>query len=132
MADYDAVVMKNTELENWAESPTAPTILSEKREGEVLELTLYVPAELFQFRGHFPGDPILPGVAQLDWVGRFARTYFGYQGGFTKLGQLKFSRLIKAETELLLCLELMPDKNRLIFTYSEDGTVCSSGFFELA
>lgn len=30
---------------------------------------------LFWFRGHFAVQPLLPGVAQIDWVMHYATTY---------------------------------------------------------
>lgn len=33
--------------------------------GERGRFAVHVPAGLFAFEGHFPGDPVLPGVAQL-------------------------------------------------------------------
>jgi 3-hydroxymyristoyl/3-hydroxydecanoyl-(acyl carrier protein) dehydratase len=124
-------MMTSSNKITWAESRTTPEILAEKREGAVVELEFFVPEELFQFQGHFPGEPILPGVAQLDWVGRFAKSAFGYDRGFCKLGQLKFSRLIRAGSHLRLRLEMDEEKGRLGFSYCEGGETCSSGFLEL-
>ena len=33
-----------------------------------LEIVLHLRADLFWFRGHFAVQPLLPGVAQIDWA----------------------------------------------------------------
>ena len=111
---------------------TDPKVISETRDGDVVALELYAPGDLFAFQGHFPGDPILPGVAQLDWAARFAKNCFNLDRGFRKLGQLKFSRLIRADSHLTLILKLDSEKGRLSFSFSEGGEMCSSGYLELA
>ncbi|MEX1036436.1 MAG: hypothetical protein WDZ54_10800 [Sneathiella sp.] len=116
----------------WSDSRTEPDILSEQRDGDIVELELFADAELFQFKGHFPGEPVLPGVAQLDWAARFARQYFGFQGSFSKMGQIKFAKLVRADRTLLLRLEWGRDKGRITFSFRDDGELCSSGYFELA
>ncbi|MCR9212226.1 MAG: hypothetical protein NXI13_00800 [Proteobacteria bacterium] len=117
---------------SWAKSLTEPKILSEKISPEEVELTLFLPAELFQFQGHFPDQPILPGVAQLDWAARFSEKYFAHSGCYRKLGQLKFSKLIEAGQTVSLKLRFLKDKKRIHFSYVFETEACSSGFLELA
>ncbi|MCF8467621.1 MAG: hypothetical protein K9G33_09490 [Sneathiella sp.] len=124
--------MTDPDNKTWLKNRTDPQVLSETRDGEVVALELFAPGDLFQFQGHFPGDPILPGVAQLDWVARFAKSRFDLDRGFRKLGQLKFSRLIRADSHLTLTVKLDRGKGRVSFSFSEGGEICSSGFLELA
>ncbi len=37
-----------------------------------LEITFYLDPDLLWFKGHFAVQPLLPGVAQLDWVMHYA------------------------------------------------------------
>ncbi len=39
-----------------------------------LEIVLHLRADLFWFRGHFAVQPLLPGVAQIDWAMSYALT----------------------------------------------------------
>lgn len=54
-----------------------------------------VPAESSWFSGHFPGDPILPGIAQLGMVHEAACKALG--GGFRVAGfsRIKFKKIIR-------------------------------------
>ncbi len=90
-------------------------------------LTLFVPGNLAYFEGHFPGSPVLPGVAQLFWVGHFARQLLGLEIGWRHMEAVKFNRLVLPETALTLRLELREDRSRLQFSYTIDGAACSSG-----
>lgn len=124
--------MTDPETSSWAKSLTEPEIRTETVSPDRVELTLFLPADLFQFKGHFPDQPILPGVAQLDWAARLSERYFGHSGNFRKLGQLKFSKLISAGKTVTLRLHHMTEKRRIQFSYEIGEEVCSSGFLELA
>lgn len=115
----------------WSDTPHLPEIQAERRDGAVIEFDLFVDAGLFQFQGHFPNEPVLPGVAQIDWAARLGREHFDLSGTITRLGQLKFSKLIVADSQILLRLEWNEEKQRLLFSYKEGEETCSSGFFEL-
>jgi acyl-coenzyme A synthetase/AMP-(fatty) acid ligase/3-hydroxymyristoyl/3-hydroxydecanoyl-(acyl carrier protein) dehydratase len=52
---------------------------------------LRLTPDLIVFDGHFPGAPILPGVAQVDWAIAFARERFELPPRFVRLEALKFS-----------------------------------------
>ena len=39
-----------------------------------LEIVLHLDPSLFWFQGHFAVQPLLPGVAQIDWVMHYATT----------------------------------------------------------
>jgi acyl-CoA synthetase (AMP-forming)/AMP-acid ligase II/3-hydroxymyristoyl/3-hydroxydecanoyl-(acyl carrier protein) dehydratase len=90
-------------------------------------LTLFVPRQLAYFDGHFPGTPVLPGVAQLFWVGHFARQLFGVDAAWRQMEAVKFNRLVTPETKVTLHLQLREDRQRLQFSYAVDGITCSSG-----
>ncbi len=56
------------------------------------QASIALTAELEVFHGHFPGAPILPGVAQVDWAIAFARERFALPPRFVRLDALKFSQ----------------------------------------
>ncbi len=79
----------------------------------VLELALDEPA----FQGHFPGNPILPGVIQVDWAIRLGTEAFGPLGDFRGMANLKFMDLIRPGEVLELGLTLDRDQGVLGFRY---------------
>ena len=70
---------------------------------------------------------MLPGVAQLFWVGYFARQLLGLDNGWCQMEAVKFNKLVLPDTTITLQLELREDRRRLQFRYSIDGAACSSG-----
>lgn len=92
-----------------------------------VRLRILTDADLVHFQGHFPGTPILPGVAQVDWAIRFARQYFGPVGTCQRIEALKFNdRVLPGET-LELALDWSAEKATLRFAYTADGKAKSSG-----
>lgn len=59
-----------------------------------------VDAGLAVFDGHFPGRPVLPGVAQVDWAIHHGCERFGVRGAFRRLDKLKFQRPVEPGTAL--------------------------------
>jgi acyl-CoA synthetase (AMP-forming)/AMP-acid ligase II/3-hydroxymyristoyl/3-hydroxydecanoyl-(acyl carrier protein) dehydratase len=74
--------------------PTAPQCRLLERQPERVQLELTVPPDLLYFDGHFPQQPILPGVVQLDWAIAFAREYFPLPPLFRDVAMLKFQQVI--------------------------------------
>ncbi|KAA3652202.1 MAG: hypothetical protein DWQ11_12380 [Proteobacteria bacterium] len=92
-----------------------------------VRLRILAEAGLVHFQGHFPGTPILPGVAQVDWAIRFAQQYFSPAGSCERIEALKFNdRVLPGET-LELRLDWSADKATLRFAYTADGQAKSSG-----
>ena len=91
------------------------------------ELSLFVPAQLVYFDGHFPNSPVLPGVVQLMWVDHFARQLFDATGGWRKLEAIKFTRLLQPDSAVTLTLRVRNGVEQIQFSYAADGAVCSSG-----
>lgn len=108
---------KSTQSRLQAEfDPRRPILRALTRDGGKAELTLLVDSALPQFDGHFPGYPMLPGVAQLDWALMFGHECFDIAGHFAGMEALKFQRVIAPGTRLTLALEWLPP-GRLAFRY---------------
>lgn len=105
---------------------TEPEILSTTREGETVHLSLRLPLELEQFKGHFDEFPMLAGVVQVDWAIRHGRHHFALPAHFKRLTALKFLRVIAPGDALQLVLS-RNDKGELDFRYLRDGATVSSG-----
>lgn len=56
-----------------------------------LEIVLHLRADLFWFRGHFAVQPLLPGVAQIDWAMSYALTLLAPGWRFHSIQNIKFS-----------------------------------------
>lgn len=68
-------------------------------------IELEVPTGLACWRGHFPGQPILPGVLQVDWVLREIERWRGRRPSLVAIEGLKFKRHVLPGD--LLVLELV-------------------------
>jgi len=89
--------------------------------------TLDLGPELPVWQGHFPGDPVLPGVVQVDWAIRLGTAAFGPLGRFAGLDQVKFLAPIRPGGELELRLALDPARSRLDFQYWRGAVRHGSG-----
>lgn len=76
------------------------------------------------FDGHFPGQPILPGVVQLDWVMKLAQVIFEVTEPSAQDFQIKFSHIIQPG---LVELRLKYSKGKIDFEYHAKDKKCSSG-----
>ena len=89
--------------------------------------TLALGPDLAAWRGHFPGDPVLPGVVQVDWAIRLGEALFGPLGRFSGLDQLKFLAPIRPGCEVEVRLALDPARASLGFQYLGEAGRLSSG-----
>jgi acyl-CoA synthetase (AMP-forming)/AMP-acid ligase II len=82
-------------------------------------LRLEIDRSLACFAGHFPEQPIVPGVAQLEWAIAFAREAFDIRGAFIGVDALKFQRIIAPGMAPTLTLEWRG--TTLAFRFDSDG-----------
>jgi 3-hydroxymyristoyl/3-hydroxydecanoyl-(acyl carrier protein) dehydratase len=102
----------------------------EKSENSVtLEFTL--PGTSPYFDGHFPGLPILPAVAQMEMVLRFAAEHLGTNVDVSEIGRIKFTNYFTPGKIHLLGLEKKDEKLSFKIYSPGGGTVYSSGFVTL-
>ena len=90
-------------------------------------LTFDLDPALAVFDGHFPGYPILPGVAQLDWAVRFGREAFALPPDFLRLEALKFQQVATPGLRLQLRLEWLEARSALAFRYDSERGAHASG-----
>ena len=112
-----------------------PVELSAQQQGATLTLRLRASADLFWFQGHFPGLPILPGVAQLDWVMHYGLTRLAPGKTFASIENIKFQQPVPPDAQLALQISWHETKSLLSFSYSllcgESVSVASSGKIRL-
>ncbi|EXU74581.1 MULTISPECIES: 3-hydroxyacyl-ACP dehydratase FabZ family protein [Erwinia] len=99
-----------------------PVELSCQQQDGQAQILLRVDAELFWFRGHFPDQPILPGVAQLDWVMHYGCKLLAQGKVFSAIENIKFQQPVLPASQLLLTLNWDAAKNGLLFSYQTADT----------
>jgi len=85
-----------------------------------VEIELGFPEQLEYFKGHFPGQPILPGVAQLDWAIQYCDRFFNTGLVVTAIAGLKFHAVIVPGTTLMLCLQWNGERRCCGFSFDGD------------
>jgi 3-hydroxymyristoyl/3-hydroxydecanoyl-(acyl carrier protein) dehydratase len=111
-------------------APRFPTILSREAKSGSLDLVLFVPENLFWFNGHFPGEPILPAIVQVDWAVHYGRDLGCDPRNFVGMPRLKFKVVIAPDSELKLSLAWQ--NSRLKFSYTDHPVTHSEGVFEFS
>jgi 3-hydroxymyristoyl/3-hydroxydecanoyl-(acyl carrier protein) dehydratase len=71
---------------------------------------VHVPAGSLWFHGHFPGNPILPGVAQLGMVFELIRQSFQQDLCVTRVSRVRFKQMILPDDRL--CVRAAPKAGR--------------------
>ena len=82
---------------------TDEKIINQTEKSVTLEFS--VPDTSPYFNGHFPDFLVLPAVAQMDIILRFASRYLGTSIALSEIRRIKFSGLIRPFAPLLLNLE---------------------------
>ena len=97
-------------------------------DGNECLVEVWVPQNLLYFGGHFPGQPILPGVAQLESIvlGQ-ARRCWDDLGPPRKVLRLKFRRTITPGEHLRLRLVREKLTSKVAFDLGRDGEPCATG-----
>lgn len=102
-----------------------PRWLSRDADRAVAELR--VEADLLVFDGHFPGTPVLPGVAQVDWAVRLGGQCFPLPRHLLRLETLKFQQPVRPGTVLQLSLHWRAAERVLKFSYASDAGTHAGG-----
>lgn len=71
-----------------------------------------VPAASRWFEGHFPGDPILPGIAQLALVIEVLKRALGPKTAAVRFSRVRFKQLIRPGDRLALDIRPKPEDAR--------------------
>lgn len=99
-----------------------PEIGRHQAQPQHLEIVLHLDPALFWFQGHFAVQPLLPGVAQLDWVMHYAITLLAPDYRFHSIQNVKFQAPLLPETTVTLILDWNSERQMLSFSYQRhDG-----------
>ncbi len=86
-----------------------------------------IPRDLPDFRGHFPGDPVLPGVSQiLRIVLPAAAACYPVVGPPRRIARLKFKATIRPGDRVQVHLA-PPSQGRIRFELARNGGSCTVG-----
>lgn len=106
-----------------------PELLTWEAAPDSLVAEMVFPPDGEWFAGHFPDFPVLPGVAQLFYLRRFARRAFPDFPDAGLYRRIKFRRLVRPNERVRL--EVVRKGPRAYsFTMSVGGAVASSGTVE--
>jgi 3-hydroxymyristoyl/3-hydroxydecanoyl-(acyl carrier protein) dehydratase len=108
-----------------------PTVLR-REAGEEEVFVLALEPDHLVFQGHFPGNPILPGVVQVDWAIRLGTQAFGPLGDFQGISNLKFMSIIQPLEPLELRLTFDREAGKLGFRYEGSTGRKSTGVIRFA
>ena len=110
----------------------APLILSIARpSADQAVVTLDLPADHPAFAGHFPNQPVLPGVVQTHWAIRLGNELLGTGCSAARDFKVKFLRIIQPGASLELSLSHDRSLHSLSFEYRQQGESASVGRIRL-
>ena len=93
----------------------------------MITTTFQIDASHPSLPGHFPGNPIVPGVVLLDRVA--AEVERGLNARLRTLPQVKFMRPLKAEESAQLSIDYAAPNGRFVIVCGDD--IVAKGTFEV-
>jgi 3-hydroxymyristoyl/3-hydroxydecanoyl-(acyl carrier protein) dehydratase len=85
-----------------------------------------ITPQLDCFRGHFPGNPVLPGVVQLHWAVVVSMAYFDFDYVPVEIKRLKFKNVVIPPRVVELTIS-RSGQHEVRFNYSGLGLRHSEG-----
>ncbi len=102
------------------ESPVAaPESLAVRREGDAIEVDLRIPWDLAFLDGHFPGQPVVPGVAQLHFAMTALEDLLDAPPALAALSSVKFHEMLLPGAEARLRVERTDGGSRFRFSLAD-------------
>ena len=93
-----------------------------------IEAEIQVPPESPWFSGHFPGDPILPGVAQIGMVKDVIQQARGQDLSISSVRRVRFKQIIRPDDKLnLIAAPLKENTGAYSFRILVENEVVCSG-----
>lgn len=91
------------------------------------KIGLSIPDDLIWFEGHFPGQPVLPGIVQVHWAHMMATFVFDATLEPHRLSRIKFKSPMLPNCNVDLHLKFNADKGLITFSFRAENTEHSSG-----
>lgn len=88
---------------------------------------LRVPEDSVFFDGHFPNNPILPGVAQIQWADHYGQSLLPVQGNLIGMEVIKFKNVIMPGDQIWFDFSYSTQRHKVTFSIYAGDTVYSSG-----
>lgn len=109
-------------------------VIESKKQGDdgSLSAEVRVPNGSVWFDGHFPGYPILPGIAQLGMVYDIIRQSLHCQVRVTEVNNIRFKQMIAPDDCLMVKAELRSEGGRYAFRITRAGEVVCMGSMTIA
>ncbi len=105
----------------------SPQILSCNYQDQNIVLQCRVSPGLLYFDGHFPEQPILPGVTQLAWAEQLAKMFFNISLPFLRMEVVKFKKIIEPNMLVDIHLSWKAETGKLYFEITSGSYSHSSG-----
>jgi 3-hydroxyacyl-[acyl-carrier-protein] dehydratase len=106
---------------------TAYEVLGSEPAGDGWVLAVHIPAASPLFAGHFPGHPILPGVAHLALVTRALTDWRGRETALAAVRSLKLRRPVGPGETVEVRLAAPGEDGSVGFSLTHDGLALSRG-----
>jgi 3-hydroxymyristoyl/3-hydroxydecanoyl-(acyl carrier protein) dehydratase len=122
LAELNSLLSSQKASDQWPTLRGEPLLVDENS----IEMKLHINPLLNYFAGHFPDQPVLPGVVQVHWAGELAKLLFKLKG-FTALQGTKFNGMILPDAIVTLALSFNQEKSSVRFKYFEADQKYSLG-----
>jgi len=93
----------------------------------IADVRLPIPASHAAFEGHFPGEPILPGVALLDLVVTALREKLGAEWWVTAIPSVRWRAVVRPGDALQIRLAQLEKEGHVGFEVRSGETLVSHG-----
>jgi len=105
----------------------------ERSEDNEIRADIQVPATSSWFDGHFPEEPILPGLAQIGMVFDIIRKVSGIELTVSSVSRVRFKRMVRPDDHLeIIAAPLKKDADAYTFQIQIQDESVSSGVIRLA